>query len=130
MELDSKEDHQTGNTNATGERRAKHVGILLPPPFVAALHVVVENVSNDEGRPSIGEVVWGPHKNTGQYERNINIADPRVGEALSEEVEGDGEKSTGKEAPFQRVVDAMVTVDARRADDSPDNRCSEECVSV
>lgn len=60
MELNSKEDHQTSNTNATGERRAKHIGILLPPPFVATLHVVVEKVSNDESWPSIGEVVRGP----------------------------------------------------------------------
>lgn len=71
------------------ERSGYHSLVVLGPPAqIAPLDVVVEEKSDGDSGPDIGQVVGSPDKSTNQENRNVDVAENPV--LLAEEVEGDG----------------------------------------
>lgn len=97
----------------------------MPPLLISLLDVHIKDVGRVQARDEVAVVVRGQVQSTAQEHRDVDAADPAGGEALGEEVEGDGQEETPKEAVEGDIVDA-VAEHALGADDTPDDGCSEE----
>ena len=92
---------------AIGRRRGYLLVVLGPPAQVTSPNVVVEDVGDGDSRPNVGHVVRCPDGSTKQEDGNVKVG--KNLELLAEEVEGDGQGSTQREAPQEAIIDSTRT---------------------
>jgi hypothetical protein len=143
--LQGEEDDQGANSDGAGEggrgdaergfinmkfaiRRngGRSLVVLGPPAQVAVPDVVAEGVGNGNGGPNIGQIVGSPGTRTNQEDWGMDVGENPV--LLAEEVEGDGQNSSGKETPQKSTVGGTMTEHLVGTESTPKDRSGEERV--